>query len=203
MGTNTDDKSSARARLLHIRDSASPEARSAASAAACLRAAEWLQERSCTSLAAYAAFRSELDLSPLIEWAWRAGIDVLVPRVSRPDRSMTLHRLASWEELKPGAYGIMEPDPAAAPALPEGFLPDAVLVPGSGFDGKGGRLGYGGGYYDRYRIKLEHAARSAGREPPPWIGIGFAFQIVDAVPMEPHDARLDGLITEEGIQWFA
>ncbi|CDN45206.1 hypothetical protein BN871_GR_00230 [Paenibacillus sp. P22] len=138
MGNHPDDKSSVRARLLHIRDSASPEARMAASAAACHRAAQWLQGSGCASLAAYAAFRSELDLSPLIEWAWRAGIDVLVPRASLPDRSMTLHRLASWEELKPGAYGILEPDPAVAPALPEGFLPDAVLVPGSGFDGKGG-----------------------------------------------------------------
>jgi 5-formyltetrahydrofolate cyclo-ligase len=201
MSNSGADKRLLRDRLLRIRDSAEAEMRREASAAACGYAAEWLLQEECRSFAAYVPFRSELDTSPLIEWAWRTGIDVLVPRANRADRSMTTHLLASWDELAPGAYGIMEPDPALAPALPEHFVPDAVFVPGSGFDRKGGRLGYGGGYYDRYRARLQSVLPS-GREAPFWIGIGFGFQLIPDIPMEPHDARVQGLITEDGIQWF-
>ena len=83
---------------------------------------------------AYVPFRSELDTTGLIERAWDAGIEVLVPRSHPADRSMTLYRLRAWDELAPGAYGILEPDPAIAEAIHESVVPEAVFVPGAGFD---------------------------------------------------------------------
>jgi 5-formyltetrahydrofolate cyclo-ligase len=68
---------------------------------------------------------------------------------------------------------------------------DTVLIPGSVFDVTGGRLGYGGGFYDRF---LSNSAPQATR-----IGLAFSRQLVDRVPMEPHDQYMDFLVTEEQI----
>ena len=68
---------------------------------------------------------------------------------------------------------------------------DTVLIPGSVFDPSGGRLGYGGGFYDRF---LTEAAPRAIR-----LGVAFELQLVDQVPMEPHDQYMDILVTEQQI----
>lgn len=84
-------------------------------------------------------------------------------------------------ELRNGKYNIPEPTGQEKEAT-------VVIVPGSAFDTKGYRIGYGGGYYDRY-LKDEHLK----------IGVCFEFQIVDEVPTESHDVKLDLLITEKNI----
>lgn len=171
----------------------------------------------------YLSFRSEVRTDALIEALWAEGRDVIVP-VSNPfDRSLTLYYLRSWEELITGAYGIREPDPRLAEPCEPGFIPDIVFVPGLAFDEQGGRLGYGGGYYDRFRETLGQRVRELGRRieagasttdggdvtinigqaaslpEPLWVGLAYGEQRIDQVPMEPHDALMDGLITEQGI----
>ncbi len=93
-------------------------------------------------------------------------------------------------ELVAGVWGIREPDPArCAPMATD--EPDLVLVPGVAFDIRGGRIGYGAAYYDRL----------LGRCPPgtPLVAAAFEVQIVDAVPMEPHDRRVDRIVTEQHV----
>jgi 5-formyltetrahydrofolate cyclo-ligase len=139
----------------------------------------------------YVAFRSEVETVPLIRRCLAAGKQVAVPLTrSRPPRLEAYRLLDVDRDLVPGYRGIPEPDPRRLPRVAPGELA-LVLLPGSVFDRQGGRLGYGGGYYDRF---LSTAAPAALR-----IGLAFELQVVASVPLEPHDQRLDFLITEEGV----
>lgn len=173
------------------------------------------------SIMLYLSFRSEVRTDALIDALWSEGRDVIVP-ISNPfDRSLTLYRLRDWGQLITGAYGIREPDPGLAEPCGTEFVPELVIIPGLAFDSKGGRLGYGGGYYDRFNERLqtlvgagqrcsETAQSKAGEgDPsiniapvlePPWIGLAYEVQMLDHVPMQPHDAAIHGVITEQGIQ---
>ncbi|ALS29658.1 5-formyltetrahydrofolate cyclo-ligase [Paenibacillus sp. 32O-W] len=181
-----------RRRMSALRDGLPPERRLAWSLDACRAAAAWMEERGIESFMTYVPFRSELDTRPLIEWGWERGVAVTVPRANPADRSMTLYRIAGWDDLETGAYGIPEPNPSRAKAFRR--IPDAVWVPGLAFDLRGGRLGYGGGYYDRFDAYL----RSLPGGRPPWIGMAYEAQLTADVPTENHDARVDGVMTERG-----
>ncbi|UVI31163.1 5-formyltetrahydrofolate cyclo-ligase [Paenibacillus spongiae] len=182
------------------RDSLPEQQRKTWSEAACEAAVSWLEHHRTASFMVYVSFRTELDTSLLIEWGWQSGLNVIVPRCIPQDRSMELFAIRDWRELKPGAYGILEPDPTKAIRLDiDKEMPEAVFVPGLAFDRSGGRLGYGGGYYDRFRDRLAASAANAGGAFPPWIGLGYEAQWVEAVPMEIHDARVSAVITEQGI----
>ncbi len=141
------------------------------------------------TLFVYVSFRSEVDTLELIRWCLAQGKRVAVPLVDNTRAAMIPLQITDPEQdLKPGYYGIPEPDPRKT-ALVEGKEIDAVILPGSVFDTEGGRLGYGGGYYDRF---LVNDAPQACR-----IGLAFEMQLVGAVPLEPHDQRLDYLVTEK------
>jgi len=187
------------------------------------QALSFIRRRDARAPMLYLSFRSEVRTDALIEALWAEGRDVIVP-VSNPfDRSLTLYYLRSWDELITGAYGIREPDPGLAQPCEAGFIPDIVFVPGLAFDERGGRLGYGGGYYDRFRetlarrvSELRHRVEAgaatadgggatinigeaASLPEPLWVGLAYEEQRIDQVPMEPHDALMDGLITEQDI----
>jgi 5-formyltetrahydrofolate cyclo-ligase len=164
--------------------------------------AELAERMGAGSVMAYAAFRSELDVGEFIKWCWRSGIETIVPRCTFADRGMAMHRIDGFHQLRSGAYGIMEPDPSLAPQLPDTFVPELVLVPGLAFDTKGGRMGYGGGYYDRFWERMSLIGNSKQEKKRPlWLGVSFEAQLQDEVPGEIHDLRLDGVATERGIYW--
>ncbi|MUT67868.1 5-formyltetrahydrofolate cyclo-ligase [Paenibacillus sp. NEAU-GSW1] len=194
------DKKQLRQSLLEARDAINPQMREQYSAAACGHLSQWLIEQGASQVMGYASFRSELDLAPFVEWAWQSGVDVIMPKCEVTDRSMTLHRIKSWDELVSGSYGIMEPDPKVSTALPADQWPNIIIVPGAAFDLSGGRLGYGGGYYDRFAERVEQmevASRAI------WIGAAFESQIAgEELPMQSHDKRMDGLLTENGLLFF-
>jgi 5-formyltetrahydrofolate cyclo-ligase len=109
----------------------------------------------------------------------------------RDGRTIEFAVVEEMESLRPGRYGVREPD-SQCPVQPMGA--DAiVLVPGCAFDRAGGRLGRGAGYYDRALAACED---KAGR--PRFIGIGFERQVVPLVPMSSLDIRMDGIATEMG-----
>jgi len=145
-------------------------------------------------LAAYAAFRSEADVMDVARWCWNGGVPVAMPRVDAAAKTMTLREVKDERELRPGAYGIPEPD-ASAPPMP--LVPGTlVLVPGLAFDAAGRRLGYGAGYYDRllaaFRTEIE--AGTIVLAAP-----AFSLQVAEAVPAAPHDIRVHFLVTENGV----
>lgn len=190
------DKAYIRKQMMIKRNSLTPEQRELWSEAACANAEKLLESRNADAFMVYAAFRSELDLSRLIEWGWRTGRDVLAPRCLAADRSMTLHYLRSWDDLMPGAYGIMEPNPDKTPKLDD-YAPSVIFVPGIAFNKDGGRLGYGGGYYDRFAEAYQGKNGKAANTL--WIGMSFEDQITAEIPLERHDLKMNGLITERGI----
>ncbi|MRN51605.1 5-formyltetrahydrofolate cyclo-ligase [Paenibacillus monticola] len=166
----------------------------------CSYAWEWMKTEGAASLLAYVPFRSELDTRPLITRAWEEQCEVLLPRVLPGNGAMTLHKVRSWNELAPGAYGILEPTLSTGAQQESEVhpLPNVIFVPGLAFDLRGGRLGYGRGYYDRLRAAWETNPRVSAK-PPVWIGLAYGMQIIPEVPMAAHDAFMDLLITENGI----
>jgi len=136
----------------------------------------------------FVPFGSELDTRPILEDLWAQKVRAVLPRVA-PNRQLDHLAVRGWKELEPGAYSIPEPM-VHCPAVDPVDV-DLILVPGVAFDRRGGRLGYGGGYYDRF---LEAC-------PAPRVALAFDLQIVPEVPREPHDLLVDSIITEQG--WFA
>lgn len=192
------DKRSLRKHWTGMRDALDARLRKEWSEAACARLAEWIDGLGCRSVMVYSSFRSELDLRAFIEWCWKNRIDVIVPRSIPADFSMRLYAFSEWDELRPGAYGIMEPEPALMAEVPAMACPDIVVVPGLAFDRKGGRMGYGAGYYDRFAEQANRLAADLGKKIL-WIGAGFEAQLVERVPLEEHDLRLDGVMTEKAL----
>jgi 5-formyltetrahydrofolate cyclo-ligase len=106
-------------------------------------------------------------------------------------RGMVFASCDRVESLVPGRYGVREP---AASIPGEALGADVlILVPGVAFDLRGGRLGRGGGVWDRALVETHGA---------PVFGVGYDLQIVDRVPGEAHDRPVDALLTETGIRRF-
>ncbi|THD59552.1 MAG: 5-formyltetrahydrofolate cyclo-ligase [Phenylobacterium sp.] len=137
---------------------------------------------------AYCAQGTELDPGPILQAILdlNAGrIRAALPVAAAKDTPLTFRAWAPGDPLKPDAYGIPSPLPAAAEVLP-----NLLLTPVLAFDRAGGRLGQGGGHYDRTLQNLR-------RQRPVFVlGVAFAGQEVEAVPMGAHDQRLDAIVTE-------
>lgn len=141
--------------------------------------------RRASSVCAYCAVDSELDARLIIEAALHAGKALYLPRCARRGE-MRMIRTRALSELRPGRFGI--PEPAGGEELPG--APDLCLAPGLAFDRAGGRLGYGGGYYDRFL---------AGARPQFVAALAYPCQVIARVPAMAHDAPVDYIITPAGI----
>lgn len=140
------------------------------------------------SILFYVSLPKEVDTHSAITQALKQGKTVFVPRTNAHE--LTLHRIHDLKELKPGSFGVLEPD------LEDEWGPsetmDLIVVPGLGFDRRGHRIGYGKGHYDRL------LKRTRGYK----VGLAFEEQIIDEVPDEEHDVPLDCLITDAQILRF-
>ena len=142
---------------------------------------------------AYLATPTEVDLDGL--WSGDAGPTVCAPRVDWDTGTMRPVPVADPEaDTVIRRHGVREPR-ADLPAIDPRRV-DLVLVPGLAFDASGGRLGRGGGFYDRF---LPGAGGAGGPDGAVRIGVCWSGQIVDAVPAEPHDVRVHMLVTEDGL----
>ncbi|MDH5525252.1 MAG: 5-formyltetrahydrofolate cyclo-ligase [Desulfobulbaceae bacterium] len=140
------------------------------------------------TLLIYVNFRSEVETLGLIKTCLQKGMRVCVPLTVMAEHQLLAYEINDPErDLVPGYCNIPEPDPQRL-RLVEPAAIDTVILPGSVFDEQGGRLGYGGGYYDRF---LQYHAPQALR-----IGVAYDLQLIEAVPVEPHDQQLHYLITE-------
>lgn len=147
-----------------------------------------LHEGGCVGV--YLADATEPDLDPLIERLIAAGVPVAGPRIDWDAHTMVWRRLGGLGTLEVRRHGIREA-PASGKAVPASEL-GVLMVPGVAFDLSGGRLGRGGGFYDRY---LAGAAASGVRT----VGVCFSRQIVGRVPMDTHDVAVRMLVTEDGL----
>lgn len=140
---------------------------------------------------AYAGFGSELQTEEFLRSVLEQGKTLVLPRVNRDERRLDLYEIRDLaRDLRPGTWGIREPEPGACPEAAPGVI-DFVLVPGVAFDPKGGRLGYGGGYYDNLLGEGFTAL-------PPLVAGAFEIQVVEAIPLQEHDVRVGRIVTEKG-----
>ncbi len=137
-------------------------------------------------ISGYHPIGEELDVLPLLIRLLGEGHTVGLPIV-RKDRPLIFRRWTPETEMVRGAMGIARP-PDDAPAV----VPSVLLVPLAAFDARGFRIGYGGGYYDRTLRQLRAQGAATA------LGVAFAEQEVERVPDEPHDERLDWILTPEG-----
>lgn len=138
----------------------------------------------------YVAYRSEVETLPILNQCLVLGKQVAVP-LTIPGEKLQAYLIKDTVfDLRPGYCQIPEPDPDRLTRLAPNLI-DVVLLPGSVFDRQGGRLGYGGGYYDKF---LGNLAPQAVR-----IGLAFELQVVGQVPLFSHDQLLDYLVTEQGV----
>lgn len=136
--------------------------------------------------------RSEVDIRPLMVRLRERGARLCVP-VILDKQTIVFRELVAGAPLVASGYGTAGPGPEAAVLDPE-----IMLVPLSAFDSTGHRIGYGAGYYDRAIDRL----RQKGLNPR-LIGIAFDCQEVPSVPAEPHDVRLDAILTESGLNFVS
>ena len=180
-------KATLRTAILTRRDAADIESRSGDSLAITQKLCALPAYRAATAVAAYASFGSELDTSAFLARILADHKQLLLPRINRAQRVLELRHVADLEaDLVSGVWGIREP----AQRCPI-FALDKVeftLVPGVAFTQSGARLGYGGGFYDRLLASLDRRATR--------IAAAFQLQMVDQLPEERHDQRVDQVVTE-------
>ncbi|KAF0196788.1 MAG: 5-formyltetrahydrofolate cyclo-ligase [Bacillota bacterium] len=145
-----------------------------------------------TSILAYLPFRGEVDLSLLFDWLQDQGKKLAFPKIiDKANGYMEPYFVDTpWRNnVKPGAFNILEPEGDIRVANPA--LLDLVFVPGVAFDSESYRLGFGGGFYDRFLLRLgTHTLK---------VGIAYQFQVMAQIPRDPHDIALDGVCTERGL----
>ncbi len=142
--------------------------------------------RQCSVLLAYAATVAEPETEWILSQAWQDGKTVGLPKCL-PNRQMVFCQVTSSQQLQKGTYGILEPD-AACPILELPETGCVCLVPGLAFDRNGYRLGYGGGYYDRFL-----------QQHPQLIRVGYCPTacFTDSLPREKTDLPVQYLITDQ------
>lgn len=133
----------------------------------------------------YLSARGEPDTGMLIEAAWEQGKEVLAPVCGEGEGEMVFCPFESFQDLRPGKWGILEPEPRGR--IP-GKGPGLCLVPGLAFGRQGNRLGYGKGYYDRFL--------AAGMES---VGLCYGELLFDSLPAGIHDRRVGFIATETGV----
>ena len=133
---------------------------------------------------------NEVDTIGFIISMLEGGKHVVVPRCTAGERRLENIRIKTLDSLKPSAYGLLEPeyDPVRI-VRPDQF--DIVFIPLLAFDRSGGRIGFGGGYYDTL---LEQCSCTK-------VGLAYSFQEVEKAPCEDHDIKLDIIVTEKETIW--
>lgn len=141
--------------------------------------------RNAERIMAYADYNHEVITRYIIEQAWKDGKEVAVPKVFGKD--MVFYRLTDFSQLESGYFRIPEPKEDGETVSWEEAM---MVMPGVAFDINCNRVGYGGGFYDRFLEKHPEVCR---------VAVGFSFQILPEVPTEPTDIRPQVIVTEENI----
>lgn len=127
----------------------------------------------------------EVDTRPIIEAAWSAGKQVVVPKCNAGTREMDFRRLKTYDDLEIVYNGLLEPIVSRTESVPKDEI-DIQVVPGVIFSDNGYRVGYGGGYYDRYMSDFKG----------PSMALAFDVQTNKLVPIEAHDVPVKKIMTE-------
>ncbi len=145
--------------------------------------------RNSQTILFYVSYDAEVYTHHMIKESIELGKNVVVPKSVTQDNSLILSKLKSWDDLKIGAYNILEPKKETIKEVDVESI-DLILVPGVVFDEKGNRIGHGKGYYDRLLNKSKNTSH---------VGLAFECQLVESVPIDRHDLPVHIIITEKQI----
>lgn len=182
----------------------------------------------CPVYLCYVSYKSEVSTKEFILWCLKNGKTVFVPKVME-GREMEFYRITAWEELQAGYQGILEPEALPEKSFTEWIVRSDILkrydrvcrsvrtdseetagketaageirmlMPGAAFDRRGNRIGYGGGFYDRWLARWDRMVREK-RGVLEKIGLAYHMQMTDCIPAEAFDQRADCVITDQGHQ---
>jgi 5-formyltetrahydrofolate cyclo-ligase len=144
--------------------------------------------QSCRNILIFLSLPGEVQTEEMIERALSFGKKVYVPLVDAKRKRLEISELPGLDvEFEVKRFGVREPGPAHINLQPPAIL-DFVLVPGLAFDRKGGRIGFGAGYYDRFlKEVVGHVVR---------VGVAFDFQVLEPVPQTEFDVPVQNILTE-------
>ena len=180
------DKPAIRKEFLRRRDAIPPEVRRAKDRLILERLLSLEEFKNAGTVFFYASFRTEFDTTELIKISLAAGKRAVLPKVDREKQELVLYEIKDFSELGPGYMGIPEPTSPETPVSINDI--DLVIIPGAGFDPMGNRIGYGGGYYDRLLSGMQKHV--------PVIAPAYEEQIIDSIPSEPHDRKVQMIVTD-------
>ncbi|ABO51386.1 5-formyltetrahydrofolate cyclo-ligase [Desulforamulus reducens MI-1] len=187
------DKKGIRKKVLEVRSALKKSEVADKSSVIVERLVSFEPYRRAKTIMVYLDFRKEVKTESLINHALRSGKRVTVPVVNAVDRSMTPSLLVDFPgDLSIGSYGILEPAPENLRPVEVQEL-DLIVVPGTVFDHQGNRMGYGGGYYDRFIPRLRKDAVT--------VALAFEFQVREnfSVLMGKYDQPVQFIVTEKQI----
>lgn len=141
----------------------------------------------------YISYGSEIDTKEIINYALDDGKTIFVPRTEFETKLMDAVKITSLNNMTEDRYGILEPSKEEPYIQPDQL--DLIVVPGVAFDKEGGRTGYGAGYYDRYFKKISKERAGEIKK----VALAYDFQVIDNVPIDEQDVRIDCVITEKKI----
>jgi len=159
----------------------------------------------------YASFRSEADTIEMIKISLSHGKQVILPKVDKENKRLLLYEIKDINELVQGYMDILEPSVSEERLTGLADI-DLIIIPGSAFDVSGSRLGYGAGFYDRLlaginpvRNFVSNGAEQRGlisngvKNKIPIIAPAYEEQIMKNIPSEPHDVKVDKIVTDKRV----
>ena len=136
------------------------------------------------------SMENEVNTYPIIEKAWEEGKKVVVPKCNKEARTMSFRKISNFDQLETVYMNLREPIPALTEEVNADEI-DLQIVPGVAYTERGERIGYGGGYYDRYLMHYKGKTLS----------LAYSFQMVDHIPIEPFDKNVEKLLQKKE-QWL-
>lgn len=136
----------------------------------------------------YISFGSEVDTIKLINYSFSNNKEVYVPKINKQTKDMIALKIHNFNNMSVDKWGIIEPKSVDKSNMGTDF--DLIIMPGIAFDKQGNRIGYGGGYYDKYISKLNNASNL--------LALAYDFQIIQDIESESHDIKVDFILTNKG-----
>lgn len=172
------------------RDTIPPDVRSKLSRRIIARVIDWIKAHPINAVMLYLSMRSEVDTDGLLEYLLTHDKIALAPVMEMKRRTLVPYRVTNPDtDLVRHRYGMFQPNRNSCPKFPANEV-GLIVVPGVSFDIKGYRIGYGGGFYDRFLPKCPQAA---------WIGLAFEEQIIEDTLPQAWDVPLHCIFTENGM----
>lgn len=176
-----EEKAKIREHMLEARDNMSPKYKRNFDYEVCEELKHFCQKNVTKIIHCYLPIKGEINVIPFLTWALQNDIKIVCPKVM-PERQLQNLELLGLDDFETGPFNTIHP---AGNKVYQGQI-DLIIVPGLAFDTQLNRLGYGGGYYDRFLLKYPESFKLA---------VQYPFQLIKEVPIEKHDVKMDELIT--------